>query len=593
MSARGSASAPRGAVAPDSDVHLHAAYVSSAAWLYNVIDAALWLASHRHGGDGTVRTRIVLHPVRSRARPVSVARWLGRRVAGVSPSGGRLLRGTVSGPVREAGGDALPAWNPRSLYGRVEDGETVSFEHDRHRISVGLPNRVWWRSPRRRIRARRIAARLRRRCFDGGRFVPSRYLDLEHDGIHIGDLAASSTLRRAELAGSLRPCPELWKNLTRAIDLCERAREIDLDRGGVAYAMAAEPIYLDSVLKRALHARGASVVELAYRERYRVVEGGDEPSHPWVAGPPSGPVSVTEAVRRHLDGRLFDPANHLWYMVAGANDNEAEEIRDHDGVPVVISRGSVAAVVFLHSFDDGQYFFGLDGFDDLFHWTRFTIDRCLSNRAIDRVLIKDHPATDPDRHPAHVRAVRRLHALYGADAGITFLGSDASLVRLCERTRLFGITHHGSVAEELVHLGQPAIGSSRAPWGEDHPFLTVWRTVEEYGRILDRLGPELWSPPSDEEVAALHRFVEEYRLHAVPPEVFDPWIKFAAIVGEPDVHPFERHNVYERRLEDLEIGDPTFSRFMDAMSGGGEDGEAPDRTVRPLRHAPELSTPTE
>jgi hypothetical protein len=77
---------------------------------------------------------------------------------------------------------------------------------------------------------------------------------------------------------------------------------------------------------------------------------------------------------------------------------------------------------------------------------------------------------------------------------------------------VFGITHHGSVAEELVFLGIPVLASTRAPWTDSYQFVRTWRSVHEYGDMLDGLAYDCCEPVTAAEKLELLRFTCEYRL---------------------------------------------------------------------------------
>jgi hypothetical protein len=72
------------------------------------------------------------------------------------------------------------------------------------------------------------------------------------------------------------------------------------------------------------------------------------------------------------------------------------------------------------------------------------------------------------------------------------------------------------VAEELVSLGVPVIGSTKAPWGTFYPFLCLWDSPEEYRAMLRGLSTSDWHPPTPEQIEGLYQFVREYRLNISP-----------------------------------------------------------------------------
>jgi hypothetical protein len=160
--------------------------------------------------------------------------------------------------------------------------------------------------------------------------------------------------------------------------------------------------------------------------------------------------------------------------------------------------------------------FGLDGFEDLYEWTVVSIDECLGNRHIGRVLVKEHPNIDLATFPGDKHAVERLRTRYHQESKLKYIDRRTDIKALRSLGLLYGITNHGSVAEELVAVGLPVIASSKGPWGKGYPFLHLWHSPEEYIAVLRGLTFSEWSPPGQAEQDALARFVTEYRMTVLP-----------------------------------------------------------------------------
>jgi hypothetical protein len=559
---------------PDLDsIVLFASYTPSAAWLYNVIDTGLWLGQRRRkepGQKGNVGIHIVFIPLAVpwhlgvRLRSI-LNRWVRslprpfRRVLQHLPVRCRLRRRIC----RLLGAGITKD----SLFHQVNSEGSVRFSHGSYQVSIRILRQNTLQAALTWLRARNKARNMWRACFIGTEFDSASFLALNYSGVPIGDLVASTTLSRVRrFAGSLGPTRDLFSCLVAGVYLSDVCRNIRLRGDSEDFVTAAEPTYLDSVPLRTLHCLGVNVVRPSYRSRYEIYAGGRAYRNPWSAVETSQPVADASQVEAYLRGRLYEAGAYLGYMAEGANINTDLAVLDQRGRQVHLSPHQLHAVVFLHSFDDGQYYFGYDGFADLFEWTTFTIDRCLDNPFIGKVLIKPHPVRQPDRYPCNEKAVQRLKKRYAEHDRVIVLKHTASLVCLCNDTMLYGITHHGSVAEEVVYLGQPMIGSAYAPWEENYPFLSVWRTITQYGEILDGLSPEFWRPPSHEERHALFRYVQEYRLNALSAEDLEPWLKFARIAGDKRAEPtYERFLKYNQLLEQLGAGDPRFDAFLSAM----------------------------
>jgi hypothetical protein len=177
-----------------------------------------------------------------------------------------------------------------------------------------------------------------------------------------------------------------------------------------------------------------------------------------------------------------------------------------------LNEAALCAVVFLHSFDDGQYFFGVDGFADTHEWTTFSIDQLLANSSVGTVCIKEHPAAVAGYYSGDKHGTAALRVRYEHEPRVVWLKADTSVKALSHLSLAIGITHHGSVAEELAVVGIPVIASTYAPWTDQYAFVRTWRTIDEYRRLLASLTPAMHRPVTAEEAAELYRFVFEYRI---------------------------------------------------------------------------------
>ena len=126
-----------------------------------------------------------------------------------------------------------------------------------------------------------------------------------------------------------------------------------------------------------------------------------------------------------------------------------------------------------------------------------------------------------------------------------------------------GLTHHGSVAEELVAVGVPVIASSKAPWGTTYPFLRVWNSPGEYIDILESLHAANWLPPNDAQKEALVQFISEYRLSVEPERDDESWFQWMNW-ADKTTHKLSRDSYTEtiRRIEALEQDSPQLLEWL-------------------------------
>jgi len=575
----GTPSAPRAATAAGPRrLTLFATDTHGAPWLYEVIDAALWLAQGSAPGAqidivllplpaprtfaSTLRPAIVLL---SRLLPLSavtrLSSWLRAVAAHRTPAATDRWTWCIEKLVR-----ALDARvHAGSLYHEVESGHAAEFRHAGHTITLAPLKAGWWSGLQVQLRAFLAARSAWRSAFEHGEFRASRFLALAHEGIPVGDLAASLTFREnPRLGGRLRACRELFRNLANAIHSCEISGGLPLATFGECYVICPEPTYTHAAYARKLHAMGASVIDIhGYQHKYRLFGPGDRLQNTQLAAVPHELAVDEGAVAAYLQARVLDPAAHLWSIPP----EPMADVRDESGHRIEIGDADLTAVVFLHSFDDAQYCFGLDGFDDLHHWTRFTIDTCLANAGVDTVLVKLHPNVDYAEYPGDHAAFRDLHRRYAGNPRVKFVDKATPLVAILRSGRFVGITHHGSVAEEVVFLGHPAIASAYAPWGTGHAFLDVWSCAAEYRELLEGLSRERWAAPSARQRDLLFRFVQEYRLGAISYDDICLQPKFDSLMRErPEGAPALSYDDYSAALEQLTTGSARFREFIELMS---------------------------
>jgi len=488
--------------------------------------------------------------------------------------------------------------NSQSLFHQVYSGKTVCFTHEKMSFSIKLFRESVFQHGLLWLRSIVRAYGLWRECFKEKTFIPSYFLGLNYQGIHIGDLAASHALRaKPKLGGSLEACKELFNKLVDAIYICDLAKTLRFDTKEENYVMVPEPTYVHAVYQRTLHSLGAHVITgNSYNKKYLATPAGQVFSNPFFVLPPECGVVDTQKVISYMNGRVSKPQKYLWNMFNGVNNNASKMINDMYGESVDISGTGLKVIVFLHSFDDAQYRFGLDGFDDLYHWTIFTIDNCLMNRSIDKVLIKLHPNVNVQEYPGEKVAFNRIFNRYKEKPKVIFLDKSCSLVALSKKGKLYGITHHGSVAEEMVYLKQPVIASAYASWGVNYPFTKIWQTVEEYKNIIKSISKQGWSPPSKAQKEWLFRYVHEYRFKEIPINEKASWMKFAYLqTGEKIEITHENYRRYNYHMENLAPNTQLFNDFLNVLShdkemncrppGGGGSMPTPG-TGRGREHIP-------
>lgn len=553
-----------------SKLVLYATERPGAKYLFANIEAAIWLSKKsrysktRENAEQSIE--IVILPIRSKsflAQPLKSLKPILKSLLGQLPEKWKKRL-----PARLQTRLQIKRFNSQSLYHQVYSGKTACFTHEKISFRIKLFRERIFQHSLLWLRSKVRAYVLWRKCFKEKTFIPSYFLGLSYQGIHIGDLAASHTLRiQPELGGSLQACKGLFNKLADAIYICDLAKSLNLNTKEEYYVMESEPCYLHLVYQRSLHVLGAHIItRYLYNKKLSVIPAGQVFYNHFFVLPPECGVVDTQKVISYMHDRFFNPAKVIQDMCIGANNN-SEMINDMYGRTVDISETGLSVIVFLHSFTDAQYQFGLDGFDDFYHWTIFTIDTCLMNKSINRVLIKPHPALDDIHCPGDIVAFDRIFKKYKGNSRVIFLNKYCSLVALSKKGKLYGITHHGSAAEEMVYLKQPVIASAYAYWGVNYPFLKIWQTIEDYKNILKSISRQSWSPPSEVERTWLFRYVHEYRFKQIPESEWITWMKFASLLtrGKNDFNYVRDYPRFRDRLENLAPNTQLFNNFLNML----------------------------
>jgi len=150
------------------------------------------------------------------------------------------------------------------------------------------------------------------------------------------------------------------------------------------------------------------------------------------------------------------------------------------------SRERLIVVLFLHSVDDSQYEFGLDGFLDIVEWTYNTIEVLIKNKNVYKILVKPHTSIDYKNYNCEKIFIGKLKNKFAKCKKVKFINQKIMNKEFKKIKNIFGISHHGSVIEELCYLNIPCICSSKTPW-QNYPFLKMWNSVDEYNDILIKL----------------------------------------------------------------------------------------------------------
>lgn len=531
----------------DRPLTLHSTSTHGSNYLYRLFRSAIWLLCR----DGDLnQVDIILHPIhpfdgtasrlwrrlkRHHGSPVELLEAVKRELERMLRSKRNRYGQSTQTQLSVTYGNMRAGGEP-SVYARIfNGGETIRIDTAVGCITARLSPNTLLGSKKQRIVTYRNACRLWRQCHQEGRLHPQKLLHLHYQGTAIGDLVASYALRTYPRAGgSVKQCKGIWSTLFQAVAVRDYIQRHLLNDVAQSAVTVPEPTYVHGIFKRAIHQLGGNVLESHhYTRKLDLVDSACELYNPRIITAPIGShisAEQMQSARNYMEERLSQPQKHLWYMFNGINSKDTN-LYNEDGEPLTVDRGALYAVVFLHSFDDGQYWYGLDGFDDIYHWTVFTIDRLVKNPDISRVFVKAHPNANYRNYPGDRIAYLRLKKRYAEETRICWLRCDVPPQAFVRRHgRFVGITHHGSVAEELTFLDVPVIASACAPWGAHSGFLSVWQNPEEYAELLQGV-KHLHDRSSDgassvSNSRALMEYIWAYRLDVRSIEETSVWILF-------------------------------------------------------------------
>jgi hypothetical protein len=558
----------------DSGAYLYTTATHGGIWIVYTIEAAFFVIKKLRS-EGKIDTRsinvtIFLLPVYStQLNPLRVLS------VGILKKIFSMLPGLMKNHFPETLKLKLSSEQSGSFYNQIYSGNKVTLHKGPDTLTFSLLNTLSLKYIFNYYRSYLKAIILWTRCYQRFHFDEQKFLHLEYHNAHIGDLAASTTLRaKSQFGGSLKPCFDLFCRLANGICICDIAATLPFKNSTLNYAFFPESTFLHFAYQRTLENMGSwTIHNYLYNTKFDLLNPGQKWKNGFFVHPPENGECNPEETKKvddYMDIRLYQAGQKLSYMLGRQNENLASDIKDISGNPVKIDKNGLNVLIFLHSFDDEQFLFGLDGFNDLYHWVIFTIDHCLGNSRIDKILVKPHPCDNPKRYPADKVAFENLQKRYLNDERVVFIEKSSSIVFLAKSTHIFGITHHGSIAEEFVYLHQPVIASVFAPWQSNFSFIRTWKDPEEYGKLLDSLSIDTWSPPDESELKSLCAFILDYRLNdhqiKITFEQKSRWRQFVRLYsGESVVFSEENFDKYEKIFRDLSVDDPVMKEFIDLL----------------------------
>jgi len=180
-----------------------------------------------------------------------------------------------------------------------------------------------------------------------------------------------------------------------------------------------------------------------------------------------------DKITEYYKNRIERPWEAFRYKVEKYSSNK--ELTNLNGVTVIL---------YLHSFTDAQYVYGHDGYHDLMDWCLSTISLLNLNEHVSRVIVKPHPDSTSTYHPGDSIANKYLKSKISKYNKVEWADFHFDVNHIVSKGLVVGITHHGSVAEELVFKKIPVIASTNSYWGEEYKFGYWWKNVKDYENLI-------------------------------------------------------------------------------------------------------------
>ncbi|MCI5188907.1 MAG: hypothetical protein D3905_03700 [Candidatus Electrothrix sp. AS4_5] len=184
----------------------------------------------------------------------------------------------------------------------------------------------------------------------------------------------------------------------------------------------------------------------------------------------------------YVNARLENPQKNIGYF-------QIEETLINN---FAVEKRKKVAVVYTHSFTDAQLVYGYDGFESVYFWLIFTVEKLIDQGYF--VLLKGHPnfwapdyqskvvAWDKDVWLSVLKYVKKMDLVQVID----FPLYNGTLLGLLDKSETLLVSHHGNAIIEGAAKKFKTVSSVCSLWGDFYCFGESWRTKSEYNRLLEK-----------------------------------------------------------------------------------------------------------
>lgn len=360
--------------------------------------------------------------------------------------------------------------------------------------------------------------------------VKVNFRNIRYKGVLVGDLALAQALRYDPKAGG---CARDVRGFLTALRMAAFQRELGLVHSKLAgaFIVPGERTYLSWVYVRSMAECGEVIISSDSFGQLALRSAGDVER--WTGKVFSNELEEENLLSAGAKLQQRVMGNDLSLRWGSGSDRDLtstfwpRQILQGQDLMQLISTN--VAVVFLHSFNDGVFFYGVDDFDGYFGWAEDAI-RGLLEIGFNQVLVKPHPNALLGSNPLRGRSCdwygqRKLLQNFLGEQRVSLCSSLLTPSDFRPLTKALFVSHSSNVVPELAFLEKCVLASTFSPWGSEFCLSHLYSNREE---LLEKAGTILSSAdfanPSECKSEAI-RFVASQSLQSQRNEAFSP-LKF-------------------------------------------------------------------
>jgi hypothetical protein len=349
-------------------------------------------------------------------------------------------------------------------------------------------------------------------------FSAEKVLSFYFEDLPVGVKSASSYLRsRLRGKGFFKLNISFFVFFWESFYFILVAKKIKIDRNKSNYSIMPEPCYSISLISRYLESNHMLRIDIENPLLFSSVEI-PMTEIPW--RPSSNfssfdkSFSQTDQLDRYMSARIDTTNSPLWYM--GPKNEFSKRLSSLKlDYCMKLENNANNYVIFLHSIRDANFLFGYDGFNGISDWADKTI-QTLSNNTDNRIYIKFHPNVNYNEDSIEFNFLKFLVNKFSDCGFVRFVDPTISLVELAKTGKFVGISHHGSVLEELVYMGVPVICFYKALYFDIFEIGFRWKNRPEFEYMVKDYDNFFDSVKIQDDKNKVSNLIYQYRLLSFP-----------------------------------------------------------------------------